>query len=47
MRDSAEQTELIKKGERSVQGNAEWVWGYDPVADWNKAPTVPATEAAL
>jgi salicylate hydroxylase len=47
MRDSAEQTSIIKKGERSVQGNAEWVWSYDPVADWDKAPTVPQTESAL
>jgi salicylate hydroxylase len=47
MRDSAEQTALIKKGERSVQGNAEWVWSYDPVAEWDKEPTIPAVEAAL
>jgi salicylate hydroxylase len=47
MRDSTAQTSLIKKGERSVQGNAEWVWSYDPVADWDKMPTVPQTESAL
>lgn len=47
MRDSAEQTALIKKGERSVQGNAEWVWAYDPVAEWDKEPKVPTVEAAL
>ena len=46
MRDSAQQASMIKKGERSAQGNAEWVWSYDPVADWNKAPTVPMAEAA-
>lgn len=47
MRDSAMQTAMIAKGERSVQGNAEWVWAYDPVAEWDKAPTVPAIESAL
>ncbi len=47
MRDSATQKAMIASGERSVQGNADWVWAYDPVAEWNKEPTVPATEPAL
>jgi 2-polyprenyl-6-methoxyphenol hydroxylase-like FAD-dependent oxidoreductase len=44
MRDSATQKEMIASGARSVQGNADWVWAYDPVTDWDKAPEVPATE---
>jgi hypothetical protein len=30
----------------SVHGNSDWVWGYDPVAEWNKAPSVPTAYAA-
>ena len=41
MRDSEQQRELIATGKGSVQGNADWVWAYDPVAEWNKAPVVP------
>jgi len=44
MRDSAAQKQLIASGERSVQGNADWVWAYDPVAEWDKESTVPAME---
>lgn len=47
MHDSATQKAMIASGERSVQGNADWVWAYDPVAEWNKAPTVPANELAV
>jgi salicylate hydroxylase len=46
MRDAAAQKALIASGKRSVQGNNEWVWGYDPVADWDKTPTVPVIETA-
>jgi salicylate hydroxylase len=41
MRDSEQQREMIATGKRTVQGNADWIWAYDPVADWNKAPVVP------
>jgi len=44
MRDSAQQRELIATGKGSVQGNADWVWAYDPVAEWNKPPVVPGLE---
>jgi salicylate hydroxylase len=44
MRDSAAQKQMIASGKRGVMGPAEWVWGYDPVGEWNKAPTVPAIE---
>jgi salicylate hydroxylase len=44
MRDSAEQKALITSGKRGVVGNAEWVWGYDPVGGWNQEPSVPASE---
>ena len=44
MRDMAAQKALIDSGKGSVQGNNEWVWAYDPVADWAKEPTVPTIE---
>src|SRR6185312_2173681 len=47
MHDAAAQKALIESGKGSVQGNAEWVWAFDPVAEWDKAPTVPESEAAL
>ena len=43
MRNSTEQKALIASGERSVHGNSDWVWAYDPVVDWDKLPVVPAT----
>ena len=43
MRDSAAQKAMIDSGKGSVQGNADWVWAYDPVADWDKEPTVPTS----
>ena len=45
MRDSAMQKEAIVSGKRGLHGNIEWVWGYDPVADWDKDPSVPAAYA--
>jgi salicylate hydroxylase len=45
MRDSAQQKEAITSGKRGVHGNIAWVWGYDPVGEWNKEPDVPATYA--
>jgi salicylate hydroxylase len=44
MRDMAAQKALIDSGKGSVQGQNEWVWAYDPVADWAKEPTVPTIE---
>jgi salicylate hydroxylase len=44
MRDSTEQKTLIAAGERSVHGNTEWVWAYDPVSDWDKPPVVPTAD---
>jgi salicylate hydroxylase len=44
MRDSAAQRALIASGKRGVMGNAEWVWGYDPVGAWDQAPMVPTIE---
>ena len=44
MRDAAVQKALIDSGKGSVQGHNEWVWAYDPVADWDKEPTVPMIE---
>ena len=45
MRDSAKQREAIISGKRGTHGNIAWVWGYDPVTEWNKQPAVPAAYA--
>ena len=41
MRDREAQKALISSGTGSVHGNADWVLAYDPVAEWDKEPTVP------
>src|SRR4029077_12019699 len=41
MRSSTAQKEAIASGKGSVQGNAEWVWGFDPIGEWDKVPVVP------
>jgi hypothetical protein len=41
MRDTEQQREMIATGKRTVQGNADWIWAYDPVSEWNKAPDSP------
>ena len=46
MRDSAVQKELITTGKTSVHGNADWVYGYDPIGAWDKEPIVPTAYAA-
>ena len=46
MRDPAAQKDAIAAGTGSVHGNSHWVWGYDPVADWDKEPVVPTAYAA-
>jgi salicylate hydroxylase len=45
MRDAAAQKQAINAGTGSVHGNSEWVWGYDPVAEWDKEPSVPTPYA--
>jgi salicylate hydroxylase len=45
MRDSAVQREAIISGKRGPIGNIGWVWGFDPVTEWNKEPSVPAAYA--
>src|SRR6478672_8714508 len=46
MRDAAVQKESIAAGKSSVHGNSDWVWGYDPIGEWDKAPFVPTSYAA-
>ena len=46
LRDSAAQKASISAGKGSVHGSSDWVWGYDPVADWDKEPSVPTAYAA-
>ncbi len=44
MRDSAKQKEIAAS--KGVHGNIDWVWGYEPAAEWNKEPDVPAAYAS-
>jgi salicylate hydroxylase len=46
MRDSAAQKAIVAAG-KTIHGGADWIWGYDPVNDWDKMPVVPSTEAAM
>jgi salicylate hydroxylase len=46
MRDAAAQKEAINTRTGSVHGNSDWVWGYDPVAQWDQEPVVPTAYAA-
>jgi salicylate hydroxylase len=46
LRDSAAQKESITSGKSSVHGSADWVWGFDPIGEWDKEPFVPAAYAA-
>jgi 2-polyprenyl-6-methoxyphenol hydroxylase-like FAD-dependent oxidoreductase len=46
MRDAAAQKESIAAGKGSVHGNSDWVWGYDPIGEWDKEPSVPTAYAA-
>lgn len=45
MHDSAALKASIASG-ASVQGSTDWVWGYDPIGEWDKEPSVPAAYAA-
>ncbi|HWE74819.1 MAG TPA: FAD-dependent monooxygenase [Stellaceae bacterium] len=47
MRDSEAQKAMIAAGTRSAHGNTEWVWAFDPVAEWDKLPVVPKTETPV
>jgi salicylate hydroxylase len=46
MRDAAAQKQAISARSGSVHGNSDWVWSYDPVANWDKEPVVPTAYAA-
>jgi salicylate hydroxylase len=46
LRDPAAQRQAIAAGTGSVHGSSEWVWSYDPVAEWDKDPTVPTAYVA-
>jgi salicylate hydroxylase len=46
MRNSAAQKQSIASGQSSVHGNSDWVWSYDPIAEWNKEPVIPTAYAA-
>jgi salicylate hydroxylase len=41
MHNSAKQKAAIASG-AGVDGKIDWVWGFDPVSQWDKDPVVPA-----
>jgi salicylate hydroxylase len=45
MADSETQKKAIKSG-TGTHGKIDWVWGFEPVTEWNKEPEVPAIYAA-
>jgi len=46
LRDSAKQKQAIVSGNSGLHGKVDWLWGYDPVGDWNKESVVPAVYAS-
>ena len=44
MHDTAAQRAAIAAAKASFHGNIDWVYGYDPIAEWNKDPAVPAVD---
>ena len=46
MRNTTAQHQSIAAGTGSVYGRTDWVWGFDPVVEWDKMPTVPELYAA-
>ena len=32
--------------DRFTLAKNDWVWGYDPISEWNKEPSVPTVYAA-
>ena len=45
MKDAKAQKESIASGKASVHGKTDWLWGYEPAAEWDKTPVVPAAYA--
>jgi len=45
MKDAKAQKESIASGKASVHGKTDWLWGYEPAAEWDKTPVVPAPYA--
>jgi salicylate hydroxylase len=47
MKDSAKQKEMLTAaGRRSVAHDIDWIWGFEPATEWNKAPDVPELYSA-
>lgn len=45
MHDSAAQKAMVN-ADKTIHGSTDWIWGYDPINDWDKMPTVPSIELA-
>ena len=46
LRNSAVQKDSVASGKASFHGSIDWVWGYDPISEWDKDPAVPDAYAA-
>jgi salicylate hydroxylase len=46
LHNSAMQKDTAAAGTVSFHGSADWVWGYDPMSEWDKEPSVPIPYAA-
>ncbi len=47
MRDPVAQKAMIAAQQAGGAGSSNWVWAFDPVADWDKEPEVPTIEAEI
>lgn len=45
MKDSQAQKDAVVSGKGSMHGSNEWLYGFDPVAQWDQAPVVAAIYA--
>ena len=46
MRDAAAQKALIESGQGGSHFNLEWVWGYDPIAQWHDETPITSHETS-
>jgi salicylate hydroxylase len=41
MRDSTAQKAILSPANQSMQNTQDWLWGYDPTAEWDREPRIP------
>jgi len=47
MRDSTAQKAILSPANQSMQKTQDWLWGYDPTAEWDHEPSLPEAEAPV